>query len=85
MNETELRNSGLTDLPANDGSWVLLTKDQFKDGVRAGIYDSNSGKGFYATDSLIAPLEASIPNFYTDTRMASIPAFVTHIAWYPNK
>ena len=79
--------AGFSPIPDNGR---LMTKEQFRDAVRAGVITQDAGIAVYATESAMTGLEAPFGNFVEakgedkDRFFKMIPALATHVVWFTN-
>jgi len=86
----------LTEQEINDGFSPLpdlgrlMTKEEFRDAVRAGAITQDAGIAVYATTRAMSRLEAPFGNFVEaagedkDRLFKVIPELFTHVLWFTN-
>jgi hypothetical protein len=68
----------------------LMTKEQFRDAVRAGVITEGPGIGYYATERAMTRMQAPLSNFAEadgedkDRFFKVIPEIITHVVWFDN-
>jgi hypothetical protein len=81
------KEAGFSSIPDNGR---LMTKEQFRDAVRAGVIKEGAGIGYYATERAMTGLQALFGNFIVadgedpDRFFKRIPELVTHVVWFDN-
>jgi hypothetical protein len=78
---------GFSPIPENGRH---MTKEEFRDAVRAGFITEDAGNAFYATERAITTLPAPFANFAEadgedkDRLFKMIPDLATHVVWFAN-
>jgi hypothetical protein len=78
---------GFSPIPENGSP---MTKESFRDAVRAGAITEGSGIGYYATATAMTKLQALLGNFAEakgedpDIFFKAIPEPFTHVVWFDN-